>query len=146
MQHPTHPQHATRTLILAHRVELVLQAFKQARLLYPGLRIDIEMGKKVATGTADITVASIRSISNWKRLQKYDPSTFKLILIDEAHHATSNNYHYTLQHFGVLDTEGGVESRPIVIGVSATMCRCDGQELQTVFNHVVFHKCAISDP
>jgi len=148
MQHPYRPRHATRSLILAHRIELVLQAFNQARTLYPSATIDIEMGSKhVATGTADITVASINSIARWKRLQKYDPSKFKLILIDEAHHAAANSYLKTLEHFGVLDMEeGDIERKPAVVGFSATMSRSDGLALDTVLERVVFHKCVISDP
>lgn len=101
----------------------------------------------MATGTADITVASVNSIARRGRLPKYDSSTFKQILIDEAHHAVSNSYLRTLEYFGVLDVEErGGEMKPVVIGVSATMSRSDGLALTTVLDRVVFHKCVACVP
>ena len=74
---------ATKTLILAHRRELVEQAAKHCRRQYPEKSIEIEMGDQHATGVADITIASVRSLQIG-RLDKYDPDTFKLVLVGDV--------------------------------------------------------------
>lgn len=137
------PEEATRTLILAHRAELVAQAFGHCTSTYPGATVEIEMAATKASGMADITVASVASIVSKNRLEKFDPSTFKLILIDEAHHAVAQTYQKTLDHFGVLDMEeGDPAKKPIVVGVSATLSRADGLALGKVLDHIVYHRSA----
>jgi ATP-dependent helicase IRC3 len=68
-----------------------------------------------ASGTADITVCSVQSLVRPDRLVKFNPETVKLILIDEAHHATAPTYIKILEYFG--------NSKTVVIGVSATIDR-----------------------
>jgi superfamily II DNA or RNA helicase len=90
---------------------------------------------------ADITVASVASLVSKNRIEKFDPKMFKLILIDEAHHAIAASYRQTLNHFGVLNMEEGVrEEKPVVVGVSATLSRSDGLALGKVLDHIVYHR------
>ncbi|KAA8906630.1 P-loop containing nucleoside triphosphate hydrolase protein [Sphaerosporella brunnea] len=139
--HPSRPKHATRTLILAHRTELVQQAHDHCRRTYPDLTIDVEMASLKASGTADITIASIQSITSGSRIEKFDPSSYKLILIDEAHHAVAQRYMDTLDYFGVLDMEkGDPHMKPILVGVSATLSRNDGLALGKVLDYIVYHR------
>ena len=130
-------KNATQTLILAHRRELVEQAARHCERAYPGKTIDIEMGNTHASGAADITVASVRSIVSGERLSKYDPARFKLVLVDEAHHIVAPGYMDTLEHFGLdLPREIG----PALVGVSATFSRFDGLRLGAAIDHIVYHK------
>lgn len=131
---------ASRTLILVHRRELVEQAARHCSDAYPSKSIDIEMGSLHATGTADITVASVRSITSGNRLMKFDPKRFKLILVDEAHHIVASGYMDTLRHFGILDVPNLVNA-PALVGLSATLSRFDGLRLSDVIDHIVYHKC-----
>ena len=98
------------------------------------------MANQVASGYADITLASVQSITSKERLQKYDPKKFKLILIDECHHAVSDTYMKTLDHFGALYPEANGGDHPIVVGVSATLSRHDGLALGKILDYVVYHK------
>lgn len=127
---------ATKTMILAHRRELVEQAAKHCVRAYPEKSVEIEMGNQHASGVADITVASIRSLQ-MGRLDKYDPETFKLVLVDEAHHIVAPGYLEVLEHFG-LDTPH--RTGPALVGVSATFSRFDGLSLGTAIDHIVYHK------
>lgn len=95
------------------------------------------MGSLHASGTADITVASIQSITSKERLEKYDPSTYKLLLVDEAHHIVAPGYLRTLKHFG-LDQKR--ECSPALVGVSATFSRFDGVKLGAAIDEIVYHK------
>ncbi|KAI1876779.1 uncharacterized protein JN550_000851 [Neoarthrinium moseri] len=129
--------HATQTLILAHRRELVEQAARHCTNAYPGKTVDIEMGNIHASGTADITIASVQSITSGDRMSKFDPKRFKLVLVDEAHHIVAPGYLKTLEHFG-LDQKR--EDSPALIGVSATFSRFDGLRLGAAIDEIVYHK------
>ncbi|QSZ33150.1 hypothetical protein DSL72_002736 [Monilinia vaccinii-corymbosi] len=132
-----HTEIANQTLILAHRQELVEQAARHCQNAYPDQRIEIEMGKMHASGFADITVASIQSIGSGDRIEKFDPTRFKLILVDEAHHIVAPQYLKTLAHFGLSEKR---ESSPALVGVSATLSRTDGLRLGAALDEIVYHK------
>lgn len=132
---------ASQTLILAHRRELVEQAARHCTLAYPDKHVEIELGNNHASGAADITVASVQSITSGDRLQKFDPSRFKLVLVDEAHHIVSPTYLEVLEHFGLRHGSGGSNSHvPALVGVSATFSRFDGRKLGAVIDHIVYHR------
>lgn len=95
------------------------------------------MGSMHASGFADITVASIQSITSGDRISKFDPSRFKLVLVDEAHHIVSPGYMKTLEHFGLSKPQ---PSSPALVGVSATLSRFDGLRLGAAIDHIVYHK------
>lgn len=128
---------ATQTLILAHRRELVEQAARHCTNAYPDKSVDIEMGNIHASGYADITIASIQSITSGERIDKFVPSRFKLVLVDEAHHIVAPGYLRALEHFG-LDQKR--EASPALVGVSATFSRFDGLRLGAAIDEIVYHK------
>ena len=99
------------------------------------------MGACHATGHADITVASVQSINSGKRLSKYDPKLFKLVLVDEAHHIVAQGYMDVLRHFGLADPSHADCKRDIsLVGVSATFSRPDGLSLGAAIDRIVYHK------
>ncbi|KAI6244996.1 putative mitochondrial ATP-dependent helicase irc3 [Erysiphe necator] len=126
-----------QTLILAHRHELVEQAARHCSQVYPEKTVEIEMGSMHATGLADITVASIQSIKSGSRISKFDPSRFKLVLVDEAHHIVASTYLKTLDYFGLSTCQ---KNSPILVGVSATFSRSDGLRLGKAIDHIAYHK------
>ncbi|KAK5093416.1 putative ATP-dependent helicase IRC3 [Exophiala xenobiotica] len=135
---------ATKTIILAHRRELVEQAARHCRRAYPDKSIEIEMGDQHASGVADITIASVRSLQIG-RLEKYDPDLFKLVLVDEAHHIVAPGYLEILEHFGLdqpIDPGTAIPPTacPALVGVSATFSRFDGLRLGAAIDHIVYHK------
>ncbi|CCF37306.1 hypothetical protein CH063_08675 [Colletotrichum higginsianum] len=128
---------ATQTLILAHRRELVEQAARHCTNSYPNSSVEIEMGSIHASGTADITIASLQSITSGDRLSKFAPEGFKLVLVDEAHHIVAPGYMRVLRHFG-LDIKRA--DSPALVGVSATFSRFDGLKLGAAIDQIVYHK------
>ena len=132
-----HTELAYQTLVLAHRQELVEQAARHCSNAYPTKTVDIEMGSIHASGTADITVASLQSIVSGDRISKFNPSTFKLILVDEAHHIVSPGYMKTLDYFGLSIAQ---PDSPALVGVSATFSRFDGLGLGAAIDQIVYHK------
>ena len=129
---------ATQTLILAHRQELVHQAETHCKTLYPGQTVEVEMSASKASGSADITIASVQSLRDPQRLAKYDPRRFKLVLVDEAHHTTAKTYMDILNHFGLLSD--GEEAKIVLVGVTATFQRADGVSLGKAFRDIAIHK------
>ncbi|OLN95677.1 putative ATP-dependent helicase IRC3 [Colletotrichum chlorophyti] len=95
------------------------------------------MGSLHASGTADITIASLQSITSGDRLRKFDPQRFKLVLVDEAHHIVAPGYMRILAHFG-LDVKR--PNSPSLVGVSATFSRFDGLKLGAAIDEIVYHK------
>jgi superfamily II DNA or RNA helicase len=69
-------------------------------------------------------VASVQTLSQEKRLYKFPRDYFKTIVVDEAHHATSDSYQRVLQYF---DTAR-------VLGVTATPDRSDQKSLAKYFD------------
>lgn len=124
-------------MIIVHRRELVEQAAHHCRLAYPDRTVEVEMGNSSATGYGDIVVASIRSLMSQDRLYKFDPSQFKLILVDEAHHIVAKSYREVLGHFELNETS---PDSPALVGVSATFSRSDGLKLGAAIDFIVYHK------
>lgn len=112
-----------RVIVLAHRSELLEQA--QRKLRDVGLRAAIEQAEKRA-GYAPVIVASVQTLQG-KRLHRLDPEAFDLV-IDEAHHALSPSYRKIVAYF----------TGALVLGVTATADRGDGQALGDVFEECVF--------
>jgi DNA or RNA helicases of superfamily II len=123
-------------MIIVHRRELVEQAAKHCSLAYPDKTVEIEMGKNVATGAGDIIIASVQTLARG-RMYKFDPSAFKLVLVDEAHHIVAKSYREALGHFGLNEPS---TNGPVLVGVSATFSRFDGLKLGAAIDHIVYHK------
>lgn len=130
-------ERATQTLILAHRRELVEQAARHCINTYPDKTIEIELGNSHASGTADIVIASMQSITSGDRLLKFESARFKLLLVDEAHHIVAPKYLEILEYFGLRPH---LEDSPVLVGVSATFSRFDGVQLGAAIDHIVFHR------
>ncbi|KAL4951057.1 P-loop containing nucleoside triphosphate hydrolase protein [Aspergillus filifer] len=134
---PTRNTIGDKSLIIVHRRELVEQAYRHCRLAYPNLTVEVEMGNRVASGTGDIIIASVRSLTSGDRMAKFDPSRFKLVLVDEAHHIVAPSYRTALGYFGLNEKS---PDSPILVGVSATFSRFDGLKLGAAIDHIVYHK------
>ncbi|KAG9034116.1 hypothetical protein FRB95_013761 [Tulasnella sp. JGI-2019a] len=146
---PITPQ-ADRALILVGSIELARQAAAQVELLCPGLKVEIEQGQKYrASGAADVTVATYQTLNQADRLVKFDPNFYKVVVVDEAHHAAAPSYLRILSHFNTAirpqsaskSSAFSIPSATVpIIGFSATFSRHDGQALGKVFQHIVYHK------
>lgn len=131
---------ARRTLFLAHREELIDQAARQLRHANPGATVAIEQAWRNISpddiGGADIVVASIPTVGprRSKRLGKFPPNFFDLILHDESHRAPGATHLRVLKHFGVHEPNG-----PLLVGWTATPGgRTDGADLANIFDEVVW--------
>lgn len=117
-----------RTLILAHREELLTQAAdKLSRAT--GIVAETECGDAYASLTAPVVVASVQTLMREKRLLRWPRDHFNLVVVDEAHHALADSYQRVLHHF---------DGHAKVLGVTATPDRGDKRNLGTYFEDIAF--------
>ena len=117
-----------RVLIMAHRGELLEQAadkiFKST-----GLQCSVEKASETCLGQwYRIIVGSVQTLMHERRLKKFTPDYFDVIVIDEAHHCVSDSYQRVLQHF----------NNSYVLGVTATPDRADLKNLGSYFDSLAF--------
>lgn len=118
----------SKALILAHRGELLEQASDKLKVA-SGLDSALEKAESTSVGSdLKVTVASIQTLSQEKRLTKFPKDYFKTIVVDEAHHAMSDSYQRVLQYFDGAN----------VLGVTATPDRADQKNLGKFFNSKAF--------
>lgn len=136
---PTSPDRGNKTLVLAHKEELVHQSAKMLALVNPDLKVSIDMRKLKPSDDADIIVGSVPTLVRMSRLEKYNPQDFKTIILDECHHATANSWIKILKYFGANTAD-----LPIyVVGFTATMERSDGKSLGTIFDEITYERTLI---
>jgi superfamily II DNA or RNA helicase len=127
-----------RALVLAHREELIFQARDKIQRV-TGLSADVEMGEYRAEGGlfghARVVVSTIQTQCSGGdgggRMAKFDPQRFGVLIIDEAHHATSPSYRRVIDYYR---TNPALK----VLGVTATPDRADEEALGQVFKSVAF--------
>jgi ATP-dependent helicase IRC3 len=121
-----------KTLVIAHREELIQQAYDKFKLFWPDVDIGICMAEKNEI-EQQVVIASIQSCSRPKRLARLKELGFDLVLIDEAHHSASDSYQTVVKELGF-----SADSNKLLIGVSATIKRADNLELGDTFDKVIF--------
>lgn len=77
---------ASRSLVLAHREELLEQVKEKIEAANPDLLVGIEQAARKVTADTDVVVASVPTLgrAGSDRIKKFDPADFKLIVIDEC--------------------------------------------------------------
>jgi hypothetical protein len=111
-----------RMLWLSHREELVYQPKK-----YFSCSFGIERAGEHSHGE-EVVSASVQTLV--RRLDKFDPYDFDVVLVDESHHSVSATYRKILDYF---------EPR-LRIGITATVNRGDNVRLDTVFDKIIFQR------
>jgi len=126
-----------RAMVLAHREELIWQARDKIEAT-TGLNCEIEMADLRANNTlfsnADVVVGTVQTQiagKNGGRKERFDPMDFGLLIIDEAHHATSDSYKQIIEYY---------RKNPDlkILGVTATPDRTDEEALGQIFQSVAF--------
>lgn len=164
------PPRERRMLVIAHREELLNQAAEKIKKANPDLLVCIEQGDRRTSIHADVVVASIQTLAarqffRLKRLLAHG-MTFRIVVVDEAHHAAASSYRIALSLLGFLppvasDVEGNLEAPTfadieamqreladwdrispkdrLLLGVTATPNRTDAIGLGCVFQSLVYN-------
>lgn len=127
-----------RSVVIAHREELIFQAAEKIRRV-TGLEGGVEMGQNRADGwfgqPPPYVVSTVQTQCSGGdgggRMTKFDPMDFGLVVIDEAHHATSATYRRVVDWY-----RRNPKCR--ILGVTATPDRADEEALGQVFESVAY--------
>ena len=128
-----------RVMLMAHRDELIRQgADKFARIT--GEPVDIEMADEVAdTGgraRRKTIVSSVQTMNArrgpQRRMERFNPMDFEVLMIDEAHHATAQSYRRVIDFFRNWNPKINL------LGVTATPDRTDEEALGQIFKTVAY--------
>ncbi len=144
-----------RTLIMAHRDELIRQAVNKIRLV-TGEEPIVEMAEQRADDAHGVVnwiegfdpydhnvrkprfvVTSVQTQNaplknGGRRMERLNPDEFGTIIIDEAHHATAQSYRRVVEYYL------GINPDIKVIGYTATPDRTDEMALGKVFDVIAY--------
>jgi len=128
-----------RAIVIAHRDELIRQAANKISIIADEMP-DIEKGDQYADQMirdwqSNVIVSSVQTQVSGRgerrRMHRFDPSQFALMIIDEAHHAAANSYRAVIGHYRQNENI-------CVLGVTATPDRHDEKALGQIFDEVPF--------
>jgi superfamily II DNA or RNA helicase len=121
-------------LVIGHTEEIIQQNAAKAKAVNPTVSVGIEMAGSYADEWDDIICGSVQTLGrkDSKRLEKFTNIT--KVVIDEAHHGTSEGYSRILDATGVLQPD----SNKLLLGFTATPSRPDGAALSDIFEKVAY--------
>lgn len=131
-------ERGARAMVLAHREELITQAADKIRRV-TGLDAQVEMGEqRVQDMFGEMPPVVVSTVQTHcaggdgaGRMSKFAPDDFGLVVIDEAHHATSATYRRCVDWYRQ-------NPKCRVLGVTATPDRADKEALGQVFESVAY--------
>jgi superfamily II DNA or RNA helicase len=116
-----------RTLVLAHRRELLEQAASALHRFNLSTGIESADDRVDVAALPDVTLATVQTLRG-ERLKRFSPDAFALTVVDEAHHAVAKSYRSVFEHFASAR----------ILGVTATPDRADDVALGHVFESVAY--------
>ena len=120
-----------KVLFVAHRQELLDQTADKIKRHMPELTVSIEQGERRASLDAQVILASVQSLQ--ARKDTYPASEFRLIIMDECHHALSPSWKQIIQYFHDSRAQDS-----LLLGMTATPRRSDGRSAVSVFKTVAY--------
>ena len=123
-----------KSLILVHREELLQQAKEKLLIVDPTAEIGIVKAERNEMD-AQVTIASVQSLSRANRLTMAAEQHYELIVTDEAHHAVASSYGKIYD--ALLNSSGGSQ---LHLGFTATPNRADCMGLGKVYQKVAFFR------
>lgn len=128
-----------RSVVLAHRDELIEQAVTKLRQSAPGLRVGVLKAGRNEIRGRDVIVASVQSLARAERRRaELVKAGIRLVIVDEAHHAVANTYMSVLRDLGCFEEDPMIGA--YALGVTATMGRTDRVALGQVWEEIAFRK------
>ncbi len=124
-----------RTLILAHRDELLTQARDKMKMIWPDTSVGIVKAEQDEVN-AHVVIASVQTVCRDRRLKSIAGQGFDLLIIDEAHHAAATSYLRIVEELGFMNGNPG----KLLLGVTATPKRGDGVGLGSIFEEISFSR------
>ena len=115
-----------RILFLVNALKLASQAKETFAKVWPEATLGEYTGSQKDM-TQTVIFATVQSIS--KDLEKFSPTDFDYLIVDECHHAAANTYQKIFTYF----------HPKFILGLTATPERSDGEDMMELFQNVA-HK------
>lgn len=125
-----------KTLILAHRDELISQAVDKLAAVAPDLRIGVVKASRREVHGVDVIVASVQSLARRQRRAELVAAGVRLVIVDECHHAVADTYMAVLGDLGCFDEDPLTGA--YALGVTATLGRSDRVALGQAWQEVAY--------
>jgi superfamily II DNA or RNA helicase len=107
-----------RVLFVAHREEILKQAYSVFQSLRPRSKLGFYTGKQKDTDV-QILFSTIQTLSRDENLRAFPGDFFNYIVMDEFHHAAAESYRKVLSYF----------KPDFLLGLTATPFRMDNQDV-----------------
>lgn len=137
-----HDLAGVRSVVLAHRDELIEQAAAKVRAVSPGLRVGIVKADRREIRGRDVIVASVQSLIRSDRRAELAAGLVgpvpPLVIVDECHHAVAESYMNVLHDLGCFEDDP--DRGAYALGVTATLGRSDRVALGQVWQEVVYRR------
>ena len=128
-----------RTLILAHRDELIQQAVDKLEMVWDNVSAGVVKAERNETDK-QVVVGSVQTVSRENRLEQL-PTDFDFIITDECHHGAAATYRRIYEYLGVMaEDDEELQTDTLHLGVTATPERTDKLGLSDIFDEIVFHR------
>ena len=123
-----------RVLFVAHRDEILRQALATYRRIRPGAHLGLYSGQEKVP-QAEIVFASVQTLGRQMHLERFSPTEFDYIVIDEFHHAAARTYRRVIDHF----------EPKFMLGLTATPERSDGGDLLALCQENLIYRCDVGE-
>jgi len=128
-----------RTLILAHRDELIQQAVDKLKMVWDGASVGVAKAEHNEVDK-QVVVGSVQTVSRENRLEQL-PTDFDFIVSDEAHHSIAMSYRRIYEYLGVYSEDSEeLKTETLHLGVTATPQRTDKIGLSDIFDRITFQR------
>jgi superfamily II DNA or RNA helicase/HKD family nuclease/SOS-response transcriptional repressor LexA len=125
---------ARRVLFVAHREEILYQAAETYLRIKPNSRVGFYMGKQ-RDRSVDILCASVQTLGREAHLERFNPSHFDYIVVDEFHHASAPTYRRLLSYF----------APQFLLGLTATPDRTDRADILSLCDDNLVYEYPLFD-
>lgn len=121
---------ARRVLFVAHREEILNQAAATYLRIRPNARVS-QYAALPRDLEADVLCASIQTLGKGNHLERFSPTHFDYIVVDEFHHAAAPSYRRLLAYF----------NPGFLLGLTATPDRTDQSDILSLCDDNLVYTC-----
>lgn len=124
-----------RFLFLAHRKEILEQSLNTFRAILRDYNFgDMWVGSETPSQYNHL-FASVQTLNSLEKYKLFDRKHFNFIILDETHHGTASSYDNLLTYF----------KSDILLGLTATPERMDGEDITKYFNNRVAYEIRLHE-
>jgi len=124
-----------RLLFIAHRIEILKQALKTFRNVLKDQNFGELLGDGYKPTGKNVVFATVQSFNQFELDSFSSPEYYDFIIMDEAHHGSASSYKKIIKYF----------TPQILLGLTATPERMDGQNILEDFNHRIAAEIRLPD-